>query len=140
MTRINSRLWMLLIPLCLGCEGAAAVVIPDTPQVVTGTWTGISALGRLEMVLAEDAGGRVTGSGFIRAGARNIAFDVTGANAFPDVALSLRFGGEAIIDPQIGAELVSYRAQFHASDSAISLVGQLNGGFLRDVVLRATRN
>jgi hypothetical protein len=140
MIRIAALSATLLLPLALGCADPFTVVTPTTPQTTTGAWTGHTVLGRLEMVLAEEAGGRISGGGFIRAGFRTIAFEVAGANAFPDVALSLRFGGGAVFDPQIGTELVSYRAEFDASRAALSLFGRLQGGHFRDMVLRVERN
>jgi hypothetical protein len=140
---MNRRL--LIIPalstlLTAGCDGRLNVVTPDEPQVATGHWTGRNFLGRFEVVLAEDPGGRVIGSGSIRSGLNVIAFSVEGANAFPDVSLTLEFGGEALLDPRIGAEFVSYLAEFDASAQQLGLAGRLNGGFLQENALRLERN
>ena len=132
--------------LALGCDDFD-VVNPDEPTLVTGTWEGTTVVGHFEMALTEDFDGSVTGSGFIRTGnlrgglrsIRTIAFDVTGANVFPDVSISLHFR-ETLGDTIIGANLVNYSAEFDVSDGELALVGRLNGGFLRDIVLRIERD
>ena len=129
--------------LLLGCDGLD-VVTPDEPQLATGTWVGGTVIGRLEMVLVEDVDGAVTGSGFIRTGGfreeiRTIAFDVTGANVFPDVALSFHFR-EVFEHPAVGANLVNYTAEFDASDGELALLGRLNGGALLNAILRVEKD
>lgn len=123
-----------------GCDAAPDIVTPQEPQVVTGAWTGRSFLGRFELVLAQDAGGRVSGSGWVRSGFRIIPFAVEGANAFPNVSLALEFGPEGFADPRIGAELVIFLAEFDASRDALGIVGRLNGGFLLESPLRLERD
>ena len=137
-----SLLSALALVLALGCDDLD-VVTPDEPQLATGSWEGGTVIGRLEMVLAEDVDGSITGSGFIRTGGlrepfRTIAFDVTGANVFPDVALSLHFR-ETFVDSIVGASLVNYTAEFDASDVELALLGRLNGGVLRDAIMRVER-
>jgi hypothetical protein len=137
-----SLLSALALVLSLGCDDVD-VVTPDTPQLATGSWEGGTVSGFLQMVLVEDLEGEITGSGFFRTGGlrrdmRTIAFDVTGANVFPDVSLSLQFH-EVSADSILGAQLVNYTAEFDASDDELSLFGRLNGGTLRDAVLRIKR-
>lgn len=132
---------LVLVPLA-GCDGELDITTPSVPQLVTGEWEGATSVGFVEMVLAEDVGGRISGAGTLRRANDSFAFEVTGANAFPDVSLTLKFGPEAVrADTLIGAQFVNYEAEFDEEDDGdIDLVGFLNGGSLRNVPLRLDRD
>lgn len=143
-----------------GCGGdGVAEPVPYTQ--LTGTWSGAaqlrSTLGtgpgtvpggnggtvRVELVLREDAGGRVAGAGAFsqaRSGGTlagrdttvTRVFQVEGVNAFPGVALTLRSGGGA----QNAPDLVLLDAEFATRGA---LEGRLRGGGF-DARLRIRRD
>jgi len=129
---------------------------PDEPVLFSGVWRGDFSVERdpsagfsatpdrrtLEVVVAEDSAGRITGAAVLRpttttggtAGTPTRAFSVEGVNAFPAVVLLLQTGTLS----GGGETALVFRGEFSAVDA---LTGRLSGEGLQEerVVLRHER-
>lgn len=150
-----------LLPIS-GCD-LVEVTAPAERQTVTGSWVGaIDSFARsgagtglagstgpeiVEVLLTEDAEGRIAGAGSIRltrtgtagsltVGGRTVAsraFEADGVNVYPEVAITLRPG----TDPRSSTELILFQGEFVGRHV---LSGRLNGGGYNNVRLRLRRD